>query len=48
MGKVDGKRPLRRPRYRSADNIKMDFLEVGWKAWTGSIWFRKGTGGGLL
>jgi hypothetical protein len=31
------------------DNIKMDLQEVGWKgAWTGLIWLRIGTGGGLL
>jgi hypothetical protein len=29
------------------DNIKMDFQEVGWRAWAGSIWLRIGTGGGL-
>jgi hypothetical protein len=26
----------------------MDLREVGWGAWTGSIWLRIGTGGGLL
>jgi hypothetical protein len=26
----------------------MDLREVGWGAWTGLIWFRIGTGGGLL
>jgi hypothetical protein len=26
----------------------MDLREVGWWAWTGSIWLRIGTGGGLL
>jgi hypothetical protein len=26
----------------------MDLLEVGWGEWTGSIWPRIGTGGGLL
>ena len=30
------------------DNIKMYFREVEWGAWTGSIWFRMGTGGELL
>jgi hypothetical protein len=29
-------------------NIKMDLQEVGWGAWTGLIWLRIGTGGGLL
>jgi len=31
------------------ENIKMDLQDVGWgKAWTGSIWLRKGIGGGHL
>jgi hypothetical protein len=30
MGKPDGKRPLRRPRRRWVDNIRMDLGEVGW------------------
>jgi len=29
VGKPDGKRPLRRPRHRWEDNIKMDIREVG-------------------
>jgi hypothetical protein len=29
MGKPEGKRPLRRPRRRRDDNIKMDLQEVG-------------------
>jgi hypothetical protein len=29
VGKLEGKRPLRRPRRRWADNIKMDLQEVG-------------------
>ena len=29
MGKPEGKRPLRRPRRRWEDNIKMYFKEVG-------------------
>ena len=29
-------------------DIKMDLREVGWGAWTGSIWLRIGTGGGLF
>jgi hypothetical protein len=27
----EGKRPLRRPRHRKEDNIKMDFKEKGWE-----------------
>jgi hypothetical protein len=30
LGKPDGRRPLRRPRCRWLDNIKMDLVEVGW------------------
>jgi len=29
VGKAEGKRPLRRPRHRLEDNIKMDIREVG-------------------
>jgi hypothetical protein len=31
IGKSDGKRSLRRPRYRWEDNIRMDLKEIGWK-----------------
>jgi hypothetical protein len=49
VGKREGRRPLGRPRRRWEDNIKMDLREVGWGgAWTGSIWLRIETGGGLL
>jgi hypothetical protein len=48
VGRPEGRRPLGRRRYRWEDNIKMDLHEVGWGAWTGLIWFRIGTGGGLL
>jgi hypothetical protein len=48
MGIPEGRRPLGRPRRRWEDNIKMDIQEVGWGAWTGLIWFRIGTDGGLL
>jgi hypothetical protein len=30
VGKLEGKRPLGRPRCRWEDNIKMDLQEVGW------------------
>jgi hypothetical protein len=30
VGKPEGTRPLRRPRRRWVDNIKMDLREVGW------------------
>jgi len=29
LGKPEGRRPLRRPRRRSVDNIRMDLQEVG-------------------
>jgi hypothetical protein len=29
-GKPEWKRPLRRPRYRCEDNIKMDLREIEW------------------
>jgi hypothetical protein len=34
--------------HRWEDNTKMYLQEVGWGAWTGLIWLRIGTGGGLL
>ena len=30
VGKPEGKRPLRRPRQKWPNNIKMDLREVGW------------------
>jgi hypothetical protein len=48
VGKIEGRRPLGRPRRRWEDNIKMDLQEVEWGAWTGLMWLRRGTGGGLL
>jgi hypothetical protein len=30
VGKLEGKRPLGRPRHRWVDNIKIDLREVGW------------------
>ena len=40
VGRPDGKGPLGRRRHRWEDNIKMDFQEVGWEAWTGLLWLR--------
>jgi len=48
VGRTEGKRTLVRPRRRWEDNIKMDIQEVGWRAWTGLICRRIGTGGGRL
>jgi hypothetical protein len=45
--KPEGMRPLRRPRRRWVDNIKMDLIQHG-MVWTGSNWLRIGTSGGLL
>jgi hypothetical protein len=47
-GKPEGKRPLGRPRRRWEDGIKMDLRELGWGVWSGFIWLRIGTVGGLL
>jgi len=37
LGKPEGRRPLRRPRHRWVDNIRMDFQEVGcgYMGWIG-------------
>jgi hypothetical protein len=48
VGKLEGKRPLGRPRRRWEDNIKMDLQEVEVEVWTGSSWLRIGTCGGHL
>jgi hypothetical protein len=39
VGKLEGKRPLGRPRDRWLDNIKMNLLEIGWGGvdWIGRI-----------
>jgi len=38
VGETEGKKPLRRPRYRWEDSIKMDLQELGLgRAWTGLI-----------
>jgi hypothetical protein len=44
--KPAGKRPLGRPRHRWEDNIIMD-LRKG-NVWTGFMWLKIGTSGGLL
>jgi hypothetical protein len=49
VGKPEGERPLRRPRYRWLDNIKIDHGEIGWGGLDCiDIWLRIGTSGGLL
>jgi len=47
MGRHEGKRLLVRSRRRWEDNIKKDLQEVEW-GMIGLIWFRIGTGDGLL
>jgi hypothetical protein len=49
VGKLEGKRPLERPRRRWEDGIKMDLREIGWRGvWSGFTWLRIGIVGGLL
>jgi hypothetical protein len=50
MRNPEGKRPVRRPRRRWVDNIRMDLREIGWDGldWIGLIWLRIGTSRGLL
>jgi len=46
VGKSERKRPLGRHMRRLKDNIKRVFKKYD-GAWTGLIWLRIGTGGGL-
>jgi hypothetical protein len=48
VGKLEGKRPLGRPRRRWEDNIKMDLQVVGCGVSGGSSWLRIGKCGGRL
>jgi len=49
MGRPEGITLLWRLRRTwEADNIEMNLQEVGWRAWTGLIWFRIGTVGERL
>ena len=45
VGKLEGKRPLGRPRHIWEVIIKMALQEVGCEGRTESIWLRIGTGG---
>jgi hypothetical protein len=46
VGKPEGKRPLRRPRCRWENNIRMDLREAGWEGMlTRLFWLRIGTSG---
>jgi hypothetical protein len=46
VGRLEGKRPLGRPRHRWEYNIKMDLQDV--RVWTGLSWLRIETAGGHL
>jgi hypothetical protein len=49
VGRPEGKRPLRRPRRRWEDNIKLDLKEIGIDGRrTGFSWLRIGSSGGLV
>jgi hypothetical protein len=41
-------RRFRRPRHKWKNNIRIGIRETGWKVWTGFLWFRIGTSGGIL
>ena len=45
VGKPEVKSSIERPRRRWEDNIKMKLEDLGWGAWTGSMWLRIGRGG---
>jgi hypothetical protein len=36
--KLEGKRPLGRPRQMLVDNVKMDLVEIGLVGWTRLVW----------
>jgi hypothetical protein len=46
--KLEGKRPLRRPRHGWENNIRMNVRDMGGMMWTGHTWLGIGTSGGLL
>jgi hypothetical protein len=48
VGKPEGKRPFRDQGVDGKIILKWILRDVGRGAQTGSIWLRKGTGGGLL
>jgi hypothetical protein len=48
VGKPEGKRPLRRPRRRWENCIRMDLREIGLGVRIEFDWIRTETGGGLL
>jgi hypothetical protein len=46
--KPEEKRPLGRPRHRWEDNIIMGLKEIGVMLWSGFVWLRIASSGGLL
>jgi hypothetical protein len=48
MGRPERLRPLGRLGRKREDNIKMYLQEMRGGSWSGLIWLRIGTGGGLL
>jgi hypothetical protein len=48
VGKPDGKEPLGIPRRRWEDGIKLTLGRLAGGGWSGFIWLRIGTVGGLL
>jgi hypothetical protein len=48
VGEPEGKRPLRRPRSRWEDGIKVNFSVIDFGVWIGYIWIRIETSNSLL
>jgi hypothetical protein len=48
IGSPERNKPLRRPRRRREDNIKMKMREIGFWVWIGLIFLGIGTAAGLL
>jgi hypothetical protein len=50
VDKLEGKRPLGRPRHRWENNIKMHLRGIGWGGmdWSYLVWDKGPVGGGLL
>jgi hypothetical protein len=48
VGKPEGRRSVGRPGVDGRIILKWIFERLYYGAWTGSIWLRIGTGGGLL
>jgi hypothetical protein len=48
VGKPEGNRPLKIPRRRWDNNIKVDLKEEYARKWTGLIWLRIAKSGGPL